>query len=79
MFTLIGLGVIVAYGYSVIATFFPGIFPESFKGESGTVGVYFEAAAVIAERFTPDFIDVNCFIGASKRIFPLIRPEAHFL
>jgi Cu+-exporting ATPase len=47
MFTLIGLGVIVAYGYSVIATFFPGIFPESFRQENGTVGVYFEAAAVI--------------------------------
>jgi P-type Cu+ transporter len=47
MFTLIGLGVIVAYGYSVIATLSPGIFPESFKGEGGTVGVYFEAAAVI--------------------------------
>jgi Cu+-exporting ATPase len=47
MFTLIGLGVSVAYGYSVIATFFPGIFPESFRGESGKVGVYFEAAAVI--------------------------------
>ena len=47
MFTLIGLGVSVAYGYSVIATFFPGIFPESFRGEGGKVGVYFEAAAVI--------------------------------
>jgi P-type Cu+ transporter len=47
MFTLIGLGVIVAYAYSVIATFFPGIFPDSFKGTSGTVGVYFEAAVVI--------------------------------
>lgn len=47
MFTLIGLGVSVAYIYSVVATFFPGIFPESFRGESGKVGVYFEAAAVI--------------------------------
>src|SRR4030042_4580168 len=47
MFTLIGLGVTVAYGYSVIATLFPGIFPESFRGEGGKVGVYFEAAAVI--------------------------------
>ena len=47
MFTLIGLGVSVAYVYSVIATFFPGIFPESFRGGGGRVGVYFEAAAVI--------------------------------
>jgi Cu+-exporting ATPase len=47
MFTLIGLGVGVAYWYSIIASFFPNIFPESFRGEGGGVGVYFEAAAVI--------------------------------
>ncbi len=47
MFTLIGLGVAVAYLYSVVATVFPGIFPESFRGEDGAVPVYFEAAAVI--------------------------------
>lgn len=47
MFTLIGLGVIVAYVYSLVATIFPGVFPPSFRGENGTVGVYFEAAAVI--------------------------------
>src|SRR4030042_6371187 len=47
MFTFIGLGVYVAYVYSVAATLLPGIFPESFRGESGKVGVYFEAAAVI--------------------------------
>ena len=47
MFTLIGLGVMVAYGYSLVATFIPDIFPESFRGEGGRIGVYFEAAAVI--------------------------------
>ena len=47
MFTLIGLGTSVAYIYSVVALFFPQIFPASFRSESGTVGVYFEAAAVI--------------------------------
>ena len=47
MFTLIGLGVGVAYVYSVIATVFPSRFPASFRMENGTVGVYFEAAAVI--------------------------------
>ena len=47
MFTLIGLGVMVAYDYSLVATFIPGIFPESFRGEGGRIGVYFEAAAVI--------------------------------
>ncbi len=46
MFTLIGLGVGVSYGYSVVATLAPQIFPESFR-EHGSVAVYFEAAAVI--------------------------------
>jgi Cu+-exporting ATPase len=47
MFTLIGLGVGVAYLYSVIAALAPDIFPESFRDVSGQVGVYFEAAAAI--------------------------------
>jgi len=46
MFTLIALGVGVAYTYSVVATLAPGIFPMSFR-HGGTVGVYFEPAAVI--------------------------------
>jgi Cu+-exporting ATPase len=46
MFTLIGLGVGVAYGYSVVAALAPGVFPEAFR-EGGTVAVYFEAAAMI--------------------------------
>jgi Cu+-exporting ATPase len=47
MFTLIGLGVSVAYGYSVVAALAPGIFPASFRGEHGEVSTYFEAATVI--------------------------------
>ena len=47
MFTLIGLGVAVAYVYSVVAALAPGIFPGSFRDASGQVGVYFEAAAAI--------------------------------
>ena len=47
MFTLIGLGVTTAYGYSVLAVVAPGLFPEGFRGAGGQVGVYFEAAAVI--------------------------------
>ena len=47
MFTLIGLGVAVAWLYSVVATLFPGIFPPSVFNEMGVVPVYFEAAAVI--------------------------------
>jgi P-type Cu+ transporter len=47
MFTLIGLGVSVAYGYSVVAAIAPTIFPESFRVAGGEVAVYFEAAGVI--------------------------------
>ena len=47
MFTLIALGVGTAYLFSVAATIFPNIFPESFRGHAGEVGVYFDAAAVI--------------------------------
>jgi P-type Cu+ transporter len=47
MFTLIAMGTGVAWAYSVIATFAPGIFPPAFRGPEGAVAVYFEAAAVI--------------------------------
>ena len=47
MFTLIAMGVGVAYVYSLVATFAPGLFPDSFRGHGGTVAVYYEAAAVI--------------------------------
>ncbi|MEP7338416.1 MAG: heavy metal translocating P-type ATPase, partial [Acidobacteriota bacterium] len=47
MFTLIAIGTGAAYGYSVVATLFPGIFPDSFRGHGGEVAIYFEAAAVI--------------------------------
>ncbi len=47
MFTLIGLGVAVAYAYSLVAALFPGMFPPSFRDASGMVAVYFEAAGVI--------------------------------
>jgi len=47
MFTLIGLGVTVAFGYSLVATLAPGIFPDAFRNADGHVAVYFEAAAVI--------------------------------
>jgi Cu+-exporting ATPase len=47
MFTLIGLGVSVAFLYSTVALLVPGVFPPSFRGAHGDVAVYFEAAAVI--------------------------------
>jgi Cu+-exporting ATPase len=47
MFTLIGLGTGIAWGYSVVGTLAPGWFPTSARGHHGAVAVYFEAAAVI--------------------------------
>ncbi|WP_108045181.1 heavy metal translocating P-type ATPase [Bosea sp. 124] len=47
MFTLIAMGIGVAWIYSVVATVAPGIFPATFRSVEGSVAVYFEAAAVI--------------------------------
>lgn len=47
MFTLIAMGTGVAWVYSVVGTFWPGLFPVSMRGPDGSVAIYFEAAAVI--------------------------------
>ena len=47
MFTLIAMGTGVAWAYSMVAAFAPGLFPPTFRNEDGSVAVYFEAAAVI--------------------------------
>jgi Cu+-exporting ATPase len=47
MFTLIGLGVSVAYFYSIVAALLPDVFPASFRDEAGQVATYFEPAGVI--------------------------------
>ncbi|VAW16309.1 Lead, cadmium, zinc and mercury transporting ATPase; Copper-translocating P-type ATPase, partial [hydrothermal vent metagenome] len=47
MFTLIAMGVSAAWGFSVVAVLFPHIFPDGFRNADGSVGVYFEAGAVI--------------------------------
>jgi Cu+-exporting ATPase len=47
MFTLIAMGTGVAWTYSLVATVAPGVFPPGFRAASGSVAVYFEAAAVI--------------------------------
>ena len=47
MFTLIAIGTGAAFGFSVVATIWPGLFPASFREVDGTIAVYFEAAAVI--------------------------------
>src|SRR5438309_1013495 len=48
MYTLIALGVGVAFAYSAIALLAPGLFPPAFRDSHGEVGLYFEASAVIA-------------------------------
>ncbi|WP_173829958.1 copper-translocating P-type ATPase [Erythrobacter sp. SAORIC-644] len=47
MFSLIGMGVLAAWIFSVVAVLAPDIFPDGFRDPEGHVGVYFEAAAVI--------------------------------
>lgn len=47
MFTLIAMGTVVTWSYSIVATLAPGLFPPAFRAADGTVAVYFEAAAVI--------------------------------
>lgn len=47
MFTLIAMGTGVAWAYSMVAAFLPGLFPDVFRNEHGLVDVYFEAAAMI--------------------------------
>jgi len=47
MYSLIGLGVSLAYVFSLTAVFLPGLFPDEFREHDGSVGTYFEAAAVI--------------------------------
>ena len=47
MYTLIGLGVLVAYAFSLFATFTPAAFPPEMRDAHGMVGVYFEVGAVI--------------------------------
>ncbi|MBT2189054.1 heavy metal translocating P-type ATPase [Sphingobium nicotianae] len=47
MFTLIAMGIGVAWAYSMVAALAPGLFPPAFHDADGAVAVYFEAAAVI--------------------------------
>ena len=47
MYTLIGLGVLVAFAYSLVAMFAPGLFPREMRDSHDMLGVYFEVAAVV--------------------------------
>ncbi|WP_299809836.1 heavy metal translocating P-type ATPase [uncultured Roseibium sp.] len=60
MWTLIMIGVGAAYLYSMVATFLPFLFPDTLKGASGHMPVYFEAAAVIvALVFVGQVLELN--------------------
>ncbi|MBK1709123.1 copper-transporting P-type ATPase [Marichromatium gracile] len=86
MFTLIGLGVSVAWSYSLIALLLPELFPALMRRADGTVAVYFEAAAVIttlvllgqvlelrARSRTNDAIKL--LLGLAPKTARLIRPD----
>ena len=73
MWTLIGLGVAIAYGYSVVATLVPQVFPSSFVVH-GRVGVYFEAAAVIASlTLLGQMLELNARSQTSAAIKALLK------
>ena len=80
MFTLIAMGVGVAYAYSLVATVAPGIFPDSFRGHGGNVAVYYEAAAVIVTLvLLGQVLELrarNATSGAIRALLELAPPTA---
>jgi len=83
MFTLIGLGTSAAYLDSVVATFFPQIFPPSFRGMEGAAPVYFEAAAVITTLvLLGQVLELRArqrTSGAIRALLNLAPQQAHLL
>jgi len=81
MFTLIALGVGVAYVFSVVATVAPGIFPDAFRGMHGQVAVYYEAAAVITTLvLLGQMLELRArsqTSGAIRALLELAPPTAH--
>ena len=73
MFTLISIGIGVAYAYSVVATVAPGLFPQSLKTMGGMVPVYFEVAAVItALIFVGQVLEIRARTATGKAIRALL-------
>lgn len=73
MFTLISIGIGVAYAYSVVATVAPGIFPQSLRTMGGMVPVYFEVAAVItALIFVGQVLEIHARTATGKAIRALL-------
>jgi Cu+-exporting ATPase len=86
MFTLIGLGVAIAYLYSLAAALVPGAFPAAFRGPQGDVGTYFEAAAVITTLVLLGQVlelrarsktgaAIKALLGLAPKTARLVRPD----
>jgi Cu+-exporting ATPase len=74
MYTLIGLGVGLAYLYSLAAVLLPGVFPEEFREHGGAVGTYFEAAAVIVTLvILGDVLQVRAMGQTSQAVRNLLK------
>ena len=74
MYSLIGLGVGLAYLFSLAAVFVPGLFPQAFREHDGAVGTYFEAAAVIVTLvILGDFLQVRAMGQTSQAIQQLLK------
>lgn len=78
MFSLISMGVGAAYLFSIVAVLVPGIFPDGFRDpETGAVGVYFEAAAVIvALVLLGQVMELRAREGTGKAIRALLDMAA---
>ena len=74
MYTLIGLGVGLAYLFSLAAVFLPGLFPQEFREHGGAVGTYFEAAAVIVTLvILGDFLQLRAMGQTGQAIQQLLK------
>lgn len=74
MYSLIGLGVGLAYLFSLAAIFLPGLFPAEFREHDGAVGTYFEAAAVIVTLvILGDVLQLRAMGQTSQAIRELLR------
>jgi Cu+-exporting ATPase len=74
MYTLIGLGVGLAYAFSLAAVLMPGVFPPEFREHDGAVGTYFEAAAVIVTLvILGDVLQLRAVGRTSHAIQQLLR------
>ena len=74
MYSLIGLGVGMAYLFSLAAIFLPGLFPAEFREHDGAVGTYFEAAAVIVTLVVlGDVLQLRALGQTSQAIRELLR------